>query len=115
MQKQVNAWAEKNKVKVEVDFITGNGSKLSLTGAAEAQAKTGHDMMTFYNWDVHNYGDALEPIDDVMARLISANGAVNETCSYLAKRQNVGGSSDKQRHAEQAPVRTHQLVQKTWA
>ena len=44
--------------------------------------------MTFYNWDVHNYADALEPIDDVMDRLIDANGAVNQTCSYLAKKKN---------------------------
>jgi ABC-type glycerol-3-phosphate transport system substrate-binding protein len=85
MQKQVDAWAAKNKVEVQADFITGNGSKLSMTGAAEAQAKAGHDALTFYNWDVHNYADALEPIDDVMGRLIAANGAVTPTCSYLAK------------------------------
>ncbi|HVY17863.1 MAG TPA: extracellular solute-binding protein [Rhodopila sp.] len=90
MQKQVDAWADKNKVSVEVDFITGNGNKLSLTGAAEAQAKTGHDVMTFYNWDVHNYADALEPIDDVMARLIAANGEVNKACTYLAKKKKSG-------------------------
>ncbi|HET6608588.1 MAG TPA: extracellular solute-binding protein [Rhodopila sp.] len=90
MQKQVDAWADKNKVSVEVDFITGNGNKLSLTGAAEAQAKTGHDVMTFYNWDVHNYADALEPIDDVMTRLIAANGQVNKACTYLAKTKKSG-------------------------
>ena len=28
MQKQVNAWADKNKVEVTADFITGNGNKL---------------------------------------------------------------------------------------
>ncbi len=44
MQKQVNAWADKNKVEVDADFITGNGNKLLMTGAAEAQAKTGHDV-----------------------------------------------------------------------
>ena len=44
MQKQVNAWAEKNKVDVTADFITGNGNKLLITGAAEAQSKTGHDI-----------------------------------------------------------------------
>jgi ABC-type glycerol-3-phosphate transport system substrate-binding protein len=88
MQKQVDAWASKNKVDVQADFITGNGSKLSLTGAAEAQAKAGHDALTFYNWDVHNYAESLEPIDDVMARLVASNGDVNQTCSYLAKRNN---------------------------
>ena len=68
MQKQVNAWADKNKVEVTADFITSAGSKLQLTGAAEAQAKTGHDIMTFLNWDVHNHADSLEPVDDVMKR-----------------------------------------------
>jgi len=87
MQKQVNAWAEKNKVEATADFITGNGNKLSLTGAAETQAKAGHDAMTFYNWDVHNYADGLEPIDDVMTRLIAANGEPNKTCQYLAHKK----------------------------
>ena len=32
MQKQVNAWAAKNKVEVNVDFITGNGNKLHADG-----------------------------------------------------------------------------------
>ena len=88
MQKQVDAWAAQNKVEVQADFITGNGSKLSMTGAAEAQAKTGHDVLTFYNWDVHNFADALEPVDDIMQRLIAANGGVNQTCSYLARVKN---------------------------
>ena len=66
MQKQVNAWADKNKVEVTADFITGNGNKLQMTGVAEAQAKTGHDVYTFYNWDVYNSHDSLAPIDDVM-------------------------------------------------
>ena len=35
MQKQVNAWADKNKVEVSADFITGNGNKLMMTGVAE--------------------------------------------------------------------------------
>ena len=86
MQQQVDAWAAKNKVEVNADFITGNGAKLSLTGAAEAQAKAGHDVMTFFNWDVHNYAAAFEPIDDVMDRLTKANGEVNATCAYLAKK-----------------------------
>lgn len=85
MQKQVDTWADKNKVEVQADFITGNGNKLSMTGAAEAQAKAGHDALTFFNWDVHNYADALEPIDDVMGRLIAIHGAPNPTCTYLAK------------------------------
>src|SRR5271157_754080 len=56
-----------------------------MTGAAEAQAKAGHDMYTFFNWNVHNVADAFEPVDDVMKVLVEQNGAVNETCGYLAK------------------------------
>src|ERR1035437_5040931 len=85
MQKQVDAWAAKNKVDVHADFITGNGKKLLLTGAAEAQAKAGHDMLTFYNWEVYNQREALAPVDDVMAHLTGKYGAATATAEYLAK------------------------------
>jgi ABC-type glycerol-3-phosphate transport system substrate-binding protein len=85
MQKQVNAWAQKNQVEAHVDFITSTGNKLQLTGVAEAQAKAGHDALAFFNWDVYNVADSLEPMDDVMQRLIAKNGAVDPTCEYLAK------------------------------
>jgi ABC-type glycerol-3-phosphate transport system substrate-binding protein len=85
MKKQVDTWAEKNKVEAHVDFITSTGNKLQLTGVAEAQAKTGHDALAFFNWDVYNVSDALEPMDDVMARLIAKNGAVDANAEYLAK------------------------------
>ena len=85
MQKQVDAWAEKNKVEAHVDFITSTGNKLQLTGAAEAQARTGHDALAFFNWDVFNVADSLEPIDDVMGRLVAKIGAVDPICEYLAK------------------------------
>ena len=87
MQKQVNAWAEKNKVEVTADFITGNGGKLTLTGAAEAQAKTGHDVYTFFNWDVHNLADSLLNVDDLMKDLIAKDGEPDPTSQYLAKRK----------------------------
>src|SRR5271157_2348147 len=82
MQKQVNDWGEKNKVEVTQDYTSAS---LQMTGAAEAQAKAGHDMYTFFNWNVHNVADAFEPVDDVMKVLVEQNGAVNETCGYLAK------------------------------
>jgi ABC-type glycerol-3-phosphate transport system substrate-binding protein len=85
MKKQVDAWAEKNKVEVTADFITTTGGKLQLTPAAETQAKAGHDVMTFITWDIHNYAEHLDPVDDQMKRLTEANGDVNEISSYLAK------------------------------
>jgi ABC-type glycerol-3-phosphate transport system substrate-binding protein len=85
MQKQVDAWADKNKVDTQVDFITGNGSKLLMTGVAEAQAKTGHDIMTFLNWDMYNVAASLAPVDDVMGRLTAKYGPSSSTAEYLAK------------------------------
>ncbi len=47
MKKLVDEWAAKNKVDVELDFLTSIGSKINITMAAEAQAKTGHDIFAF--------------------------------------------------------------------
>ncbi len=85
MQKQAAAWAAKNQVEVQADFITSNGSKNILTIAAEAEAKTGHDVQAFPTWEVHNHADEIEPIDDVMTTLTGQYGAVNQVCEYLAK------------------------------
>ncbi len=83
MQQQVDVWAEKNKVRVEADFI--NGSKMLLTEVAEARARAGHDIYTFLDWEVHNNRESLAPIDDVMQRLIGRYGPVDATAEYLAK------------------------------
>jgi ABC-type glycerol-3-phosphate transport system substrate-binding protein len=88
MRQQVNAWAEKNKVDVQADFITSVGNKLLVTAAAEAQAGTGHDIIALFNWDVYNHADTLAPVDDVMQTLIGKYGAVNESATYLAKYKN---------------------------
>src|ERR1700735_5102695 len=68
MQKQVDAWAQKNKVEVTADFSTTSGGKLQMTPAAETQAKAGHDVMTFITWDIQNYADHLEPVDEEIGR-----------------------------------------------
>lgn len=85
MKKQVAAWADKNKVEVQADFITSVGNKNLLTITAEAQAKAGHDVQSFPTWEVLNNADVLEPMDDVMAHLTGKYGAVNGVCEYLAK------------------------------
>ena len=83
MQKQVNVWAEKNKVEVTADFITSSGGKLNLTPAAETQAKAGHDAMTFVNWDVRNYSDSLVDVSDVVKGVMSFAGTPNDAATYL--------------------------------
>ena len=84
MKKQVEGWAKKNNVAVEIDFITSNGNKLAVTAAAEAEAGAGHDMMTFGTWDTHNYHDKLEPVDDVIKELTAKAGPFNAVSEYLA-------------------------------
>jgi ABC-type glycerol-3-phosphate transport system substrate-binding protein len=42
MRKLVNDWAEKNKVDVQLDFLAAN---LVVTRAAEAQSRSGHDVL----------------------------------------------------------------------
>src|SRR4051812_1251884 len=66
-EKAVRAWAEKEKVEVQIDFITSQGNKLLLTGAAESQAKSGHDILALSTWLPSRYAELLTPMDDVMA------------------------------------------------
>ena len=83
MKKLVDDWAEKNKVAVELDFLTGVGMKINITMAAEAQAKTGHDIFAFDQWTVQQYADSLDPMDDVMQRLIGKYGKLGRAYEYL--------------------------------
>ena len=47
-----NEWGTKNNVEVRIDFITSQGEKDKLTAAAEAQAGTGHDIMSHRDWSI---------------------------------------------------------------
>ena len=78
-------WGAKNKVEVSIDYITSQGGKHLLTIAAEAQARSGHDILAFPSWRPADHANRLEPVDDVMAELIKLNGKVNPTVEYLAK------------------------------
>jgi ABC-type glycerol-3-phosphate transport system substrate-binding protein len=81
----VKEWAAKEKVDVQVDFITSQGNKILLTIAAEEQAKSGHDILAMPTWQPAERARNLEPVDDIMAPLIAQNGAVNKTVEYLGK------------------------------
>src|SRR5689334_11501089 len=70
MRKICQEWADKNKVDLNIDFITSNGDKLLLTIAAEAQAKSGHDILSIPTWYASAQADNLVPMDDVMQKLI---------------------------------------------
>jgi len=81
----VNEWAAKEKVEVKIDYITSQGNKNLLTIAAEAQAKSGHDILAFPTWQPADQAKLLEPMDDIMGDLIKEHGKVNGTVEYLGK------------------------------
>jgi ABC-type glycerol-3-phosphate transport system substrate-binding protein len=81
----INEWSAKEKVEVAVDYITSQGNKLLLTGAAESQAKSGHDVLTLGTWLPSRYSDQLVAMNDVVDELVKQNGAVNPTVEYLGK------------------------------
>jgi len=83
MRKQCAAFGAAHQVEVQADFITSVGSKNILTIAAEAQARTGHDVQQFPGWEVQNHADQLEPVDDVMKQLMAKYGPVASASQYL--------------------------------
>ena len=87
-EKAVKEWAEKEKVEVQIDFITSQSNKLLLTAAAEAQARSGHDIMTLNTFLPARYAEQLVPVNAELDKLIAENGKVNATVEYLGK---VGG------------------------
>ena len=81
-------WGEKEKVEVQIDYITSNGNKLLLTTAAESQAKSGHDILAINTFLPARYADQLVPMNAEMDQLIKDHGKVNDTVEYLGK---IGG------------------------
>ena len=85
LTKLCNDWAANEKVDLKIDYIASQGNKLLLTIAAEAQARTGHDILAFPTWYATAQAKNLEPLDDVMAPLIAQNGNVVAVTEYLGK------------------------------
>jgi ABC-type glycerol-3-phosphate transport system substrate-binding protein len=79
------AWAAQEKVDLTIDYFSTQGSKLQLTIAVEAQAKSGHDIMDFSAWEPAQHANSLEPVDDVMREVLARNGPVEPVMNYLAK------------------------------
>lgn len=78
-------WGQRNRVNVQVDFITSVGNQNLLTIAAQAQSRSGHDILSFPTWEPASKAELLEPVDDVMGRLATKYGAVNAAAEYLGK------------------------------
>jgi ABC-type glycerol-3-phosphate transport system substrate-binding protein len=85
MKQQCASFAAANQLDMQVDFITSVGAKNLLTIAAEAQAKTGHDIQQLPGWEVQNHADQLVPVDDIMQRLTGKYGTVAAISEYLFK------------------------------
>src|SRR5438128_9029080 len=85
LTKLCQEWADKEKVEIKIDFITSQGDKLMLTGAAEEQARSGHDILGMPTWYAAPKTESLEPVDDLMQPLIAENGAVSQDHEYLGK------------------------------
>ena len=85
MTKLCKEWAEKEKVEIAVDYVTSQGDKLMLTIAAEAQARSGHDMITMPSWYAAAQTDNLEPCDDLMGNLIGQYGEPSAAVTYVGK------------------------------
>src|SRR5579864_2013587 len=89
LTKVCNEWGAKNSCEVKIDYITSQGEKDKLTAAAEAQAGTGHDIMSHRDWNIRIHQAMLEPLDDVVAALIKKYGPISPVAEYLAKGKGV--------------------------
>ena len=87
-EKLAREWGEREKVELQIDFITTQGNKLLLTSAAESQAKAGHDIIALSTWLPSRYANQLVAMNDVMDQLVKDNGNVNATVEYLGR---IGG------------------------
>jgi ABC-type glycerol-3-phosphate transport system substrate-binding protein len=81
----INQWANKANVDVQIDYITNQSNKLLVTITAEAQAKTGHDILAMATWQPHARAELLEPVNDIMEPILKQNGEVNGTVKYLGQ------------------------------
>jgi ABC-type glycerol-3-phosphate transport system substrate-binding protein len=87
--KLCNQWGDENHVEVQIDFITTLGEKDKLTAAAEAQAGTGHDIMSHRDWNINLHHRMLEPVNDVVERLTKQYGPISPMAEYLANADGV--------------------------
>ena len=85
LTKLCDEWGAKNNCEVKIDYITSQGEKDKLTAAAEAQAGTGHDIMSHRDWNIRIHAEVLEPLDDVVAGLTKQYGPISPVSEYLAK------------------------------
>ena len=87
LTKLCKEWAAKEKVEIKIDYVTSQGDKLMITSAAEAQAKSGHDMITLPIWYGPAHAADLENCDDVWTELVKRHGPTTASMTYIAKQE----------------------------
>src|SRR5438874_7617238 len=87
LAKLCREWADKEKVELTIDFITSQGDKLALTATAEAQARSGHDVLQMSDWYVAAQTDNLEPVDELVSSLIKEHGKLLLGSEYIGRQK----------------------------
>src|SRR5262249_37743221 len=85
LTKLCNEWGAQKKCEGKNDYITPQGEKDKQTAAAAAQTRTRHDNMSPPHRNVRIHQNALEPVDDVIGKLIQQYGPISPVAEYLAK------------------------------
>jgi ABC-type glycerol-3-phosphate transport system substrate-binding protein len=87
LAKLCREWADREKVELTIDFITSQGDKFVLTATAEAQARSGHDVLQMSDWYVAAQADNLEPVNELVSSLIKEHGKVLLGSEYIGRQK----------------------------
>src|SRR5579885_1800169 len=87
LAKLCREWADKEKVDLNVDFITSQGEKLRMTIFAEGHAKSGHDVLSMATWFPGDQAANLVQVDDLVKELIAEHGEPSKVVEYLGKQR----------------------------
>jgi ABC-type glycerol-3-phosphate transport system substrate-binding protein len=87
LAKLCREWADRERIDLTIDFITSQGDKLALTATAEAQARSGHDVLQMSDWYVAAQADHLESVDELVSSLIKEHGKVLLGSEYIGRQK----------------------------
>ena len=112
-RKIIQEWGEKEKVDVQIDYITSQGEKLRLTMAAEAQAKSGHDLLNAGNvWDTAGLCRAARAHERHYGAADQAERRRQSDCRISRPfRRQVARGSGHDRQPDQGPVLAHRPLE----
>ena len=85
LQGLIERWATQANTQVQVDFLSLTNRQLLVVAAAEAQARSGHDVVHMLYSGPSTYAPLLEPVDDVVGRLERKYGPVSATAAETGR------------------------------